>query len=61
MRPGRALSSTRREAARERVLEFSFDDFIGQVVAYLDAEEKSRYSTREAIEALQLRVAEALG
>ena len=46
--------------AVERVLEVSFDDFQGQVVAYLHPEHAASYASRDAWNALQEQVVDAL-
>lgn len=55
------LSPRERREAEERVFAFSRDDFEGQVIAYLEEDEARALDSRDAIDAIQVRVAEALG
>ncbi len=57
-----ATSATKKIApkAAERAMEFSYDEYVAQVVAYLAPEEAAPYATREAWEAQQLEVVDAL-
>ena len=57
-----ALASEQALIARaiERAMEVSYDDYQGQVVAFLDPEQASAYSSREAWDALQILVVDAL-
>ncbi len=47
--------------AADRALEFSYDDFAAQVLAFLPPDERQLLEGRQSWEAMQLRVAEALG
>ena len=49
------------EAAVERAMELSYDDYAGQVVAYLASEHADMLGTRASWDALQLQVVDALG
>jgi hypothetical protein len=53
------LSKTAAKAA-QRALEISYDEYVSQVIAYLAPDEAEPYSSREAWEAQQLQVSEAL-
>jgi hypothetical protein len=57
-----AAGSTRSllSRAEERALGLSYDEFAGQVLAYLDPVERAPLASRKAWEAMQLRVATAL-
>jgi len=48
-------------AAAENAIGIGYDDFAGQVLAYLEPEYQDRYRPREAWETLQAEVVEALG
>jgi hypothetical protein len=48
-------------AAVERVTEVSHDDFVAEVVAFLEPAEAEPFSTKQAWEELQLRVLDDLG
>jgi len=48
------------EGARNNALALSFDDFKGQVIAYLQPEDQSRYDSPEVWESMQLKVLEML-
>ncbi|OGV71555.1 MAG: hypothetical protein A3K19_09355 [Lentisphaerae bacterium RIFOXYB12_FULL_65_16] len=49
-----------KEAARLRSLDLSFDDFKGQVLAYLDPNDRAAYDSPAAWDAMQLSVLEML-
>jgi hypothetical protein len=48
------------DMARERVLDLSFDDFKGQVLAYMHPEDQAGYDSPQVWDAMQLRVLERL-
>lgn len=54
------LAAKERALAVERALGFSRSDFEGQVLAFLEPDERAVYESAEAIEAVQLRVVDAL-
>jgi hypothetical protein len=58
----RALRAERDTLPRaiERAMDVSFDDYRGQVVAYLHPDHAPMYASREAWNALQNRVVEML-
>lgn len=60
--PGAALRSAQQSlsAAVSRAMEISYDDYAGQVVPYLDPVHADALGSREAWDALQLQVVEAL-
>lgn len=47
-------------AATDRLLEISYDDFVGQVVAYLEPDHQEIYANEDAWEQMQTDVASAL-
>jgi hypothetical protein len=57
---GSRLTPDLMEAARLRALDLSFDDFKGQVLAYLDPGDRAAYDSPETWEAMQLGVIEML-
>ena len=48
------------ESARQNAMDLSFDDFKGQVVAYLQPADQSSYGSPEIWDAMQLTVLEML-
>ena len=48
-------------AAVENAIGIGYDDFAGQVLAYLEPEDQDRYRSRKVWETLQAEVVEALG
>lgn len=54
------LDEAQLESARQKALSLSFDDFKGQVLAYLHPEDQSAYDSPEAWESMQLGLLEML-
>lgn len=55
------VSETQLDSARQKALALSFDDFKGQVLAYLHPDDQSVYDSPEAWESMQLNLLEMLG
>lgn len=55
-----ALTAHLASRAIERVLELDYEDYMGQVVAYLEPERTDEFASRPVWETIQLRVIEAL-
>lgn len=54
------LDNSMLDAARSNALALSFDDFKGQVVAYLQPDDQSTYDSPDVWESMQLKVLEML-
>lgn len=55
------LSEDHVPRAVDRVLELDYEDYMGQVVAYLEPERAEEFASRAVWEAIQLQVIESLG
>ena len=51
----------RLEEAREKVMSMSFDEFKGQVIAYLPPDDQAQYDSESVWDSIRLEVAESLG
>lgn len=55
-----SLPAAIRRAAVDRTLEFSYDEFDGQVLEFLEPDDRAAWSGKPAFEAMQERVADTL-